>query len=197
MPSFTLLPKAQSLHTWAKQNEALMSKLFILLFQVSSSLRTNIICLPAVFWLFLVCSLSSAGHDCVEVVSVTAYFYTNDKVHPCEGKAYLEYLRDVPQEAAEYLSANRGQFGPHSYQEVLQRFPVLSQAAGGLLCGGLLHYRDQIGPSLRDDLKLLDEKITLAMSSMDYPLQWKNTDCQPGEGNETGRRVTNELKSKG
>ncbi|XP_013883841.1 rho guanine nucleotide exchange factor 28 [Austrofundulus limnaeus] len=127
------------------------------------------------------------GHDCVEVVSVTAYFYTNDQVNPCEGKAYLEYLRDVPQEAAEYLSANRDQFGPHSYEEVLQRFPVLSQAAGGQLCGGLLHYRDQIGPSSSDDLKLLDEKITLALSSMDYPLQWKNTDCQPGERNEKER----------
>lgn len=129
-------------------------------------------------------SLSATGHDCAEVVSVAAYFYTKDHVHPCEGEAFLEYLRDVPQEAAEYLRANRDQFGPRSYQEVLQRFPILLQAAGEEVCDGLLDYSEQIRRSSREDLRLLDEKITLALSSMDYPPQWNNTDHHPEEGNE-------------
>ncbi|XP_037835462.1 rho guanine nucleotide exchange factor 28 isoform X3 [Kryptolebias marmoratus] len=124
------------------------------------------------------------GHDCVEVVSVTAYCYTEDQVHPCEGKAYLEYLRDVPQKAAEYLSANKVQFGPQSYQEVLQRFSTLSRTAGEDLCGGLLDYSEQIERSSRDDLRLLDETITLALSSLDFPAQWKDTDRQPEEAAE-------------
>ncbi|KAF1377765.1 hypothetical protein PFLUV_G00204140 [Perca fluviatilis] len=62
------------------------------------------------------------GHSLVEVVSVTSYFYAEDQVKPCEGEASLEYLRDVAQEAAEYLSANRDQLGPQSYLEVLKRF---------------------------------------------------------------------------
>ncbi|TMS08072.1 Rho guanine nucleotide exchange factor 28 [Larimichthys crocea] len=57
------------------------------------------------------------GHAIVEVVSVTSYFYAEDQVKPCEGEASLEYLRDVAQEVAEYLSANRDQLSPQSYLE--------------------------------------------------------------------------------
>lgn len=124
----------------------------------------------------------------MEVVSVTSYFYAEDQVEPCEGEASLEYLRDVAQEAAEYLSANRDQLGPQSYLEVLKRFSTrVAQAADEeLTAAGLdsceedVRLRQSSGDEA--DLRQLDEKITQALANMDYPQQWKNTDSLPREG---------------
>ncbi|XP_034458148.1 rho guanine nucleotide exchange factor 28 isoform X3 [Hippoglossus hippoglossus] len=126
------------------------------------------------------------GHDLVEVVSVTSYFYAEDRVRPCEGKTSLEYVRDVAQDAAEYLSAHREQLGTQSYLEVLKRFPLLPEEE--LSLGGL--DRDegdaeevQLGESRGEEagLRQLDEKIAQAMANMDYPQQWRNTDSQQRE----------------
>lgn len=126
----------------------------------------------------------------MEVVSVTSYFYTEDQLEPCKGEASLEYLRDVAQEAAEYLSAHRDLLGPRSYLEVLKRFPTWAEAADEDLPDGGWSERDDEEERLRESggdkggLRLLDEKITQALANMDYPAQWKNTDSQPREGNE-------------
>lgn len=127
----------------------------------------------------------------MEVVSVTSYFYAEDQVKPCEGEASLEYLRDVAQDAAEYLSANRDQLGSRSYLEVLKRFSTWAQAADEELSAAGLGRGEEdvrLGQSSSDEagLRQLDEKITQAMANMDYPQQWKNTDSQPREGNEMG-----------
>uniref|UniRef100_A0A3Q1EM94 Rho guanine nucleotide exchange factor (GEF) 28a n=1 Tax=Acanthochromis polyacanthus TaxID=80966 RepID=A0A3Q1EM94_9TELE len=126
------------------------------------------------------------GHDLVEVVSVTCCLYIQDQVEPREGEASLEYLSDVAQEAAEYLSANREQLGPQSYLEVLKRFPMLMQSANEELCAGQLGHNEQevqLGRSSGDDVdvRLLDEAITQALANMDYPHQWKTPDSQPRE----------------
>ncbi|XP_074474476.1 rho guanine nucleotide exchange factor 28 isoform X3 [Sebastes fasciatus] len=136
------------------------------------------------------------GHDLVEVVSVTSYFYAEDQVEPCEGEASLEYLRDVAQEAAEYLSANRDQLGPQSYLEVLKRFSTrVAQAADEeLTAAGLdsceedVRLRQSSGDEA--DLRQLDEKITQALANMDYPQQWKNTDSLPREAAELQPKET-------
>ncbi|CAB1455847.1 unnamed protein product [Pleuronectes platessa] len=126
------------------------------------------------------------GHDLVEVVSVTSYFYAEDRVRPCEGETSLEYVRDVAQEAAEYLSAHREQLGTQSYLEVLKRFPLLPEEE--LSVGGLdrdegdaeeVQLRESRGKEA--GLRQLDEKIAQAMANMDYPQQWRNTDCQQRE----------------
>lgn len=128
----------------------------------------------------------------MEVVTVTSYLYAEDQIKPCEGEASLEYLRDVAQEAAEYLSANREQLGPQSYLGVLKRFSTSMRAADMELSADGLDCNEedvQLGQSSGVDagLRKLDEKITHAMANMDYPQQWKITDSQPrGEGNETG-----------
>nr|XP_015798547.2 rho guanine nucleotide exchange factor 28 isoform X2 [Nothobranchius furzeri] len=111
------------------------------------------------------------GHDRAEVVSVTAYCYRNDQFHPCQGKSYIKYLRDVAQEAAEFFSANRDQFGPQSYQEVLSRFPMLGQAADEELGDGLFDCSKQL-PSIKSEL---DERITEALANMEYLQKWRNT----------------------
>ncbi|XP_071321529.1 rho guanine nucleotide exchange factor 28 isoform X2 [Trachinotus anak] len=129
------------------------------------------------------------GHDLVEVVSVTSYFHAEDQVKPCEGEASLEYLRDVAQEAAEYLSAHKDQLDPQSYLEVLKRFPAWVEAAGRLDCD---EEDVRLGESKGDvaALRQLDEKITQAMANMDYPQQWKNTDSQPWEAAELQPKET-------
>lgn len=56
----------------------------------------------------------------------------------------------------------------------------------------------QVRESRSEDAGLLqlDEKITQAMANMDYPPQWKNTDSQQREGNETGSEsLSHELQS--
>lgn len=118
---------------------------------------------------------------------------------PCKGEASLEYLRDVAQEAAEYLSANKEQLGPHSYLEVLKRFSTSTRAADEeLSADGFNGNEEDVqfrqGSGAEAGLRQLDENITHAMANMDYPQQWKNTDSQPGvEGNETGNEsVTHE-----
>ncbi|XP_040013319.1 rho guanine nucleotide exchange factor 28 isoform X2 [Xiphias gladius] len=135
------------------------------------------------------------GHDLVEAVSVSFYFYAEDQVKPCEGEASLEYLRDVAQEAAEYLSAHRDHLGPESYLDVLKRFSIWAQAADEELSAGGLD-RDDEDVRLRESrgdeagLRHLDEKITQAMANMDYPQQWKNTDRQPREAAELQPKET-------
>lgn len=124
----------------------------------------------------------------MEAVTVTSYFYTEGQAKPIDGEASLEYLMDIAQEAAEYLCANRDQLGPQSYLEVLKRFSTWAQAADGELCAeGLDGSEEDVRLRRRSGdegaLRELDEKITQAMANMDYPLQWKNTDGQPGEGN--------------
>ncbi|XP_029371284.1 rho guanine nucleotide exchange factor 28 isoform X2 [Echeneis naucrates] len=127
------------------------------------------------------------GHDLVEVVYVTSYFYAEDHVKTWEGEASLEYLRDVAQEAAECLRAHRDRLGPGSYLEVLKRFPAWAEAADEELPGGACSDRDEEDVphgeirSDKDALRRLDEKITQAVANMDYLQQWKNTDSQPGE----------------
>ncbi|XP_059214037.1 rho guanine nucleotide exchange factor 28 [Centropristis striata] len=135
------------------------------------------------------------GHDLVEVVSVAAYCYAEDQVRPCKGEASLEYLRDVAQEAAEYLSANRDQLAPQSYLQVLKRFSTWAQAADEELPAAALDCTEkdlQLRQSLGDGagLRQLDEKITQAMANMDYPQQWKNTDGQPREAAELQPKET-------
>ncbi|KAM7392557.1 hypothetical protein PAMA_007597 [Pampus argenteus] len=130
---------------------------------------------------------TAPGHDLAEVVSVTSYFYADGQVKPCEGETSLEYVRDVAQEAAEYLSANKDQLGPQSYLEVLKRFSTWTQGAAEEPSAGPLDHNEE-DVQLREssgkeaDVRQLDEKITMAMANMDYPQQWKNTDKQPGEG---------------
>ncbi|KAG7498232.1 rho guanine nucleotide exchange factor 28 isoform X4 [Solea senegalensis] len=129
------------------------------------------------------------GHDLVEVASVASYCCTEGQVEPCEGEASLEYVSDVAQTAAEYLSAHRDQLGPQSYQEVLKRFPVWVQSADEELSAGWLRRDegDDDDAQLREsrgyeaDLRQLDEQITQAMANMDYPQQWKNTQSQQRE----------------
>lgn len=135
-------------------------------------------------------TMSPLGHDSAEVCSVTSYFYAVDQVRPCEAEVSLEYLRDVAQEAAEYLSANRNQLGSQSYLEFLKRFSVLTAeeelSADGLDCKEEDAQLRQVA-GVEANLRQLDEKITYAMANMDYPQQWKNTDSQlRDEGNETG-----------
>lgn len=134
--------------------------------------------------------MSPIGHDSAEVATVTSYFYAEDQVRPCEAEASLEYLRDVAQEVAEYLSANRKQLGSQCYPEFLKRFSVWAAVeelpADGLDCKEEdVQFRQ--GSGVEASLRQLDEKITYAMANMDYPQQWKNTDSQlRDEGNETG-----------
>lgn len=156
------------------------------------TLKTHSLCLsPSHHLLSQLSFLSPTGHSLVEVVSVTSYFYAEDQVKPCEGEASLEYLRDVAQEAAEYLSANRDQLGPQSYLEVLKRFSALVQGADEELFAAGLDCNEEdvrLRQSSDDEagLRQLDEKITQAMANMDYPQQWKNTGSQPRDGNEIG-----------
>ncbi|KAG7241218.1 hypothetical protein INR49_025961 [Caranx melampygus] len=135
------------------------------------------------------------GHDLVEAVSVTSYFYAEDQLKPCEGKASLAYLRDVAQEAAEYLSAHRDLLSPQSYLEVLKRFPTWVETADEELPDGGSECDDE-DERLRESggdkggLRQLDEKITQALANMDYPQQWKNTDSQPREAAEPQPKET-------
>lgn len=153
-------------------------------------------CLAALHHEFL---LSSTGHARAESAAVTSYIYTEDQVKPCEGEARLEYLRDVAQEAAEYLSANRDHLGPQSYLEVLKRFSTRTAdeelSAEGSDCS---EEDAQLRRCSGDEtgLRQLDEKIALAMANMDYPQQWENTESQPREGNEIGSEsATNKPRS--
>ncbi|KAM4634066.1 rho guanine nucleotide exchange factor 28 [Polymixia lowei] len=141
------------------------------------------------------------GHDLPEVVSVTSYLHAEDRVKPCGVGASLEYVSDVAQEVADYLSVNRYQLSPQSYLEVLKR---LSTWVGGWdkssdhdtkLCPGhsVCDDEDIMIRSSPDDeagLRELDEKITHAMANMDYPEQWENRKTQPNEVAELHPRET-------
>ncbi|XP_068190406.1 rho guanine nucleotide exchange factor 28 [Antennarius striatus] len=133
------------------------------------------------------------GHAFVEAVTVTAYFYAEDEVKPCEGETSFEYLSDMAQEVAEHLSANRDQLGPRSYLKVLERF-VTWTADEESSIGASDHAPEdgRLGGSSGDeaDLRPLDEKITQAFANMDYPQQWKNTDSQPREAAELQPKET-------
>ncbi|KAM9735884.1 rho guanine nucleotide exchange factor 28 isoform 2-T2 [Menidia menidia] len=134
----------------------------------------------------LTLSFTVPGHDLAEAVSVTLYCYSKDRVKPCEGETSLMYVRDVAQEAAEYLKANGDHLGPQSYQEVLRKCPAVVKAAGEEPSSGLYHPEHEVEPKPSSDdasdSAHLDEKITQALANMDYPRQWKNTDIQLGEG---------------
>ncbi|XP_051267668.1 rho guanine nucleotide exchange factor 28 isoform X1 [Dicentrarchus labrax] len=135
------------------------------------------------------------GHALAEVVSVTSYFYAEDQVKPCKGETSLEYLSDIAQEAAEYLSASRDQLGPQSYLEVLNRFSTWTQAADEELPTvgsdrGEKDVRSRQSSGDEAGLRQLDEKITQAMANMDYPPQWKNIDSQPREAAELQPKET-------
>ncbi|KAI3362135.1 hypothetical protein L3Q82_012465, partial [Scortum barcoo] len=133
------------------------------------------------------------GHALLEVASVMPYLFAEDQIKQCEGEASLEYLRDVAQDAAEYLSANRDRLGPQSYLEVLKRFSTWARAtdeefsAAGSDCSED-HVRQS--PVDKAGLRELDEKITQAMANMTYHQQWKNTDSQPREAAELQPKET-------
>ncbi|CAG5867622.1 unnamed protein product [Menidia menidia] len=130
----------------------------------------------------LTLSFTVPGHDLAEAVSVTPYCYSKDRVKPCEGETSLMYVRDVAQQAAEYLKANGDHLGPQSYQEVLRKCPAVFKAAGVEPSSGPSEVEPKPSPGDASDSAHLDEKITQALANMDYPLQWKNTDVQLGEG---------------
>ncbi|KAE8285223.1 Rho guanine nucleotide exchange factor 28 [Larimichthys crocea] len=113
---------------------------------------------------------------------------TEDQVKPCEGEASLEYLRDVAQEVAEYLSANRDQLSPQSYLEVLERFSTWAEAADEDCNEEDVRLRQSSGDEA--GLRQLDEKIAQAMANMDYPQQWKNTEGQPREASDLQPKET-------
>ncbi|KAM8743942.1 rho guanine nucleotide exchange factor 28 isoform 3-T3 [Acanthopagrus schlegelii] len=136
---------------------------------------------------------TAPGHARVESVTVTSYIYTEDQVKPCKGEACLEYLRDVAQEAAEYLSANRDHLGPLSYLEVLKRFSTRAADEELSAEGSDCSEEDvQLRQSSGDEtgFRQLDEKITLAMANMDYPQHWENTESQPREAAELQPKET-------
>ncbi|KAM6975874.1 rho guanine nucleotide exchange factor 28 [Tautogolabrus adspersus] len=136
------------------------------------------------------------GHDHVEDVSVTAYFYVEDQVRRCESEAPLNYLRDVAQESAEYLRANRDQLVPESYLDVLKRFSTSAQAADEEFSPGGLDRSEVDLPLMHSpgdgvSLRQLDEKIVGAMTNMDYLQQWKNLkDNQPKEASDLQPKET-------
>ncbi|XP_035766272.1 rho guanine nucleotide exchange factor 28 [Neolamprologus brichardi] len=122
------------------------------------------------------------GHNLEEVVSVTSYFHIENNVKPCEGEASFKYVRDDAQEVAEYLSENRDQLDPQSFLEILKKFPCCAQGVDDeLFVEQLAHLEQEVEINKSSaDLRLLDEKITHALTNMDYPQQWK-TDGQPKE----------------
>uniref|UniRef100_UPI0037E89362 rho guanine nucleotide exchange factor 28 isoform X2 n=1 Tax=Semicossyphus pulcher TaxID=241346 RepID=UPI0037E89362 len=132
------------------------------------------------------------GHSLAEVVSVTSYFYAQDQVKQNEGETSLEYLGDVAQEAAEYLSINREQLEPQSFLEVLKRFSTGAVkadeefSAGGFNC----EEEDMQSPGDHEGLRQLDEKITQAMANMDYPQEWRDPDSHPKEAAELQPKET-------
>ena len=185
------LYKALHFRMWLQQKQEMTGWRSASQLQVCRPL-TTLKCHPLTVIICLVSrvSLSSTGHARVESVTVTSYIYTEDQVKPCEGEACLEYLRDVAQEAAEYLSANRDHLGPRSHLEVLKRFSTRAADEELSAEGSDCSEEDvQLRQSSGDEtgFRHLDEKITLAMANMDYPQQWENTESQPREGNEIGR----------
>lgn len=127
------------------------------------------------------------GHDLAEVVLVTAYTSTEDHIHPCGAEGSLQYVSDVAQGAAEYLSANRDQLSPRSYLEVLKRFSMKTQGAEERTdCSEQEEDVQRQSPPDEAALIVLDEKITQAVANLDYPQQWKNAEDQPRGGTEAG-----------
>ncbi|XP_067341357.1 rho guanine nucleotide exchange factor 28 isoform X3 [Channa argus] len=135
------------------------------------------------------------GHDLVEDVFVTSYYYKDDNVKPGVGDACLEYLRDDAQEVAEYISAHSDKLDAQSYLEVVKRFPMLARGADEELSAGQsdhveedVRFRQRSGDD--SGLRQLDVKITQALANMDYPQQWKFTDSQPREAAELHPKET-------
>ncbi|CAN9504394.1 unnamed protein product [Ophioblennius macclurei] len=126
------------------------------------------------------------GHDLVEAASVTPYFYLDDQATPCEGEASLEYLRDVAQEVAEYLNANKDQLVPQSSPEVLKWFSARARGADEEDLAARSDCGEREVPLQRDGegLRTLDRKIARALANMDYPLEWKSAGSQPSEADE-------------
>ncbi|XP_024155388.1 rho guanine nucleotide exchange factor 28 isoform X1 [Oryzias melastigma] len=126
------------------------------------------------------------GHDRVEAVSVTPYVCTKDQVNPCQGQTSLQYVKDLAQEAAEYLSANINQLDLQNYSDILKRFPALGLVVDEEVYDGLSDCRRSSGSEA--DVTQLDEKITQALANMDYPWQWEGKDSQPGQDSELRSR---------
>ncbi|XP_076019628.1 rho guanine nucleotide exchange factor 28 isoform X3 [Genypterus blacodes] len=120
------------------------------------------------------------GHDRAEVVLVTSYYHTGaQEVKPCGGQSSLEYVRDVAQDVAEYLDANRDRLGPQSHLEVLKRFSTWTVASEDREdVGDLEDAEEETG------LSRLDEKITQAFANVDLPQKWIPADTQPTEATE-------------
>uniref|UniRef100_A0AAV2IUX5 Rho guanine nucleotide exchange factor 28 n=1 Tax=Knipowitschia caucasica TaxID=637954 RepID=A0AAV2IUX5_KNICA len=97
------------------------------------------------------------GHDLPEAVSVTPYRCLEGRVVRCEGESSVQYVKDVVQDMAEYL--NSSSHGPPSYPDIQKIFFEWTKRDG------------QFG-DIRDKLKLLDEKITIAMANLAYPPEW-------------------------
>ncbi|XP_045081279.1 uncharacterized protein LOC121583127 [Coregonus clupeaformis] len=139
------------------------------------------------------------GHDLQETASVTVYRHTEGGAKPCGGGASLKYVRDLPQEVAEYLLANSDCLSPQSHLEVLRRVsaaPGEGDREGNRSAGpGEEHYlgqtdqeeeggrggRPRPDPQVECRLREMDERITQAMANMDYPPEWSGKASQPRE----------------
>ncbi|CAB1318822.1 unnamed protein product [Coregonus sp. 'balchen'] len=140
------------------------------------------------------------GHDLQETASVTVYRHTEGGAKPCGGGASLKYVRDLPQEVAEYLLANSDCLSPQSHLEVLRRVSAApgegDREGNRRSCPGEEHYlgqtdqeeeggrggRPRPDPQVECRLREMDERITQAMANMDYPPEWSGKASQPREG---------------
>ncbi|KAK7896077.1 hypothetical protein WMY93_021402 [Mugilogobius chulae] len=112
------------------------------------------------------------GHDCAEAVCVTLYNFCEGKAEPCEYEFSLQYVKDLAQDIAEYLNSSSNKLGSHSYLHIQRIFSKWTQ-------------RDEEFANIKEDLRLLDEKITCAMANLVYPVEWTEVDCQSTKYNET------------
>ncbi|XP_072310586.1 rho guanine nucleotide exchange factor 28 [Eucyclogobius newberryi] len=112
------------------------------------------------------------GHDLPEAVSVTPYHFFKGHIEPCGNEFSLQYVKDVAQFIAEYLNSSSNQLGPHSSIHIQKIFSEWTQ-------------RDEEFVDIKDELRLLDEKITCALANLVHPLEWTESDCQSRQHDET------------
>lgn len=125
------------------------------------------------------------GHNLSEVVSITPYFCSENHIEPCGPESSLQYVNDIAQDIAQYLGANRDQLSPQSYRDVQKIFNMRTQRADVIHdCWKPKGLPRQI-PNDEEALRLLDERITQAMSNMVYPPLWTDSENQPRQSNET------------
>ncbi|XP_055087656.1 rho guanine nucleotide exchange factor 28 isoform X2 [Periophthalmus magnuspinnatus] len=118
------------------------------------------------------------GHDLPEAVSFTPYRLSEEHVEPCGTEFSFQYVKDVAQDIAEYLISSSNQLGPQSYLHIQNIFCQSTQS-------------DEEFADIREDLRLLDEKITCAMSNLVYPPEWTKSDWQTWQHNETDSDLQN------